>query len=488
MPILRRRGAAILAVLITPPAAASAAPACPAGAPGAGAVVHAVAPAPGGGLTVRIPARRPGCGVLVALPASGARVLSRPGGAVRVVRQGRPAVRVVPGANPLRIAVARSAQRITITWPGHRAVVPVRLRAESRVFVLGAASTTGARVTPTAAPTGTTPGTTPATPGGTTPSGGGGTTTPRPPSTTPPATGGGGTTTTPAVTRPARLFAAGSVWNSRVEGLPLASDTAALSANLAGQAARTGTWMNTTTWSVPVYVVGPNVPRVTVVDNDDGDMNLAGQWRWGTVPLPTTAVAAGPSGGDHHLVVWQPSSDTMWEFWNFSRAGGVPQSPHGARITGVSTFTGSIPAPFGATASGIPAAAGLVTSQDLARGSIDHALVIGLPYIRTGSFLSPATRTDGWTTDATDPLMGQRFRLDPAVDVAALNLPPLARMVALAVQRYGLVVRDTSGSVSFYGEDPVSTGSNPFTAALAGQDMGVVMRQFPWDHIQALAP
>ena len=38
-------------------------------------------------------------------------------------------------------------------------------------------------------------------------------------------------------------------------------------------------------------------------------------FRWSTpVPVPPRAR---PSGGDDlHVVIWQPSSDTMWEFWD----------------------------------------------------------------------------------------------------------------------------------------------------------------------------
>ncbi|MFN8123128.1 MAG: hypothetical protein U0237_11945 [Thermoleophilia bacterium] len=289
--------------------------------------------------------------------------------------------------------------------------------------------------------------------------------------------------------RPGTLFAAGSIWNQRVEGAAVAPDSDAVSADLRRQALDTGTWMNTDRWSVPVYVVGPGQARVTVTDADDGEMNLPGPWRWGTVPLPPGAVAAAPHpDGDNHLVVWQPSTDTMWEFWRFSRTASGPQALHGARIDGVSRSDGSIPAPYGASASGIAVAAGMVTAQDLAAGSIDHALAIGIPETRADAFVAPATRTDGYVTRASAPVMGSRFRLDPSVDVDALGLPPLTRMVAHAAQRYGIVVRDRSGSVSFYGDDPVVTGTDPFTPVLAGGEMGEVMRTFPWQHIQLVAP
>lgn len=296
----------------------------------------------------------------------------------------------------------------------------------------------------------------------------------------------GGRAEAPPAPHRGTFFAPDSVWNTPVPAdaeLDATSDVVVR--ELARQAAA-GATINVGSYSTPVYTVPADQPTVTVRDIDDGFLNEPGPYSWGRVPLPPDA--RGAAGEDRHLVVWQPSTDTMWEFWRFSRTASGPQALHGARIDGVSRSDGSIPAPYGASASGIAVAAGMVTAQDLAAGSIDHALAIGIPETRADAFVAPATRTDGYVTRASAPVMGSRFRLDPSVDVDALGLPPLTRMVAHAAQRYGIVVRDRSGSVSFYGDDPVVTGTDPFTPVLAGGEMGEVMRTFPWQHIQLVAP
>lgn len=447
------------------PAAVSA-PACPA--PPPSAALTAVAVPQAARPVVRVPAARPRCATLARLPVSGIRVDARPGGIVVLRVPGRAAVRIPARGRRVVVAADAARDRLVVAWGGSRRTIRARVSAETRVLVRGT------RVTVGASPAGAGPSeTAPAAPGASPPR--------APTPATPPVP--------VPVARPDALFAPGGPWNQRIDTAEIAPDSAEVAADLRAQALDTGTWMNTDRWSVPIYVVGPGVPRVTVRDNDDGEMNLPGPWRWGTVPLPAGAVAAGPHpDGDNHLVVWQPSSDTMWEFWRFRRAAAGPEAPHGARIEGVSRSNGSIPSPYGATASGIALAAGMVTARDIAAGSIDHALVIGIPEIRAGSVVAPATRTDGYVDRASAPAMGSRFRLDPTVDVAALGLPPLTRMVALAAQRYGLIVRDRSGSVTFYGEDPVATGADPFTAALGGGEMGEVMRTFPWQHIQLVRP
>jgi hypothetical protein len=60
-------------------------------------------------------------------------------------------------------------------------------------------------------------------------------------------------------------------------------------------------------------------------------------------------------------------------------------------------------------------------------------------------------------------------------------------MIATAAQRYGIIVRDKSGAVSFYGQDPAAGQTNLWGQALQGQYPSSLLRAFPWSHLQALA-
>src|SRR5207244_11663659 len=96
----------------------------------------------------------------------------------------------------------------------------------------------------------------------------------------------------------------------------------------------------------------------------------------------------------------------------------------------------------------------------LAAGHIDHALALDVPDARSGIFSWPAQRTDG-SGGLGDLPEGARLRLDPRLDVGSLNLSPMARMMAEAAQRYGIVVRDrTRPAVAFFAQDAV--GSDPY--------------------------
>ena len=66
--------------------------------------------------------------------------------------------------------------------------------------------------------------------------------------------------------------------------------------------------------------------------------------------------------------------------------------------------------------------------------------------------------------------------------------------MAQAAQRYGIVVRDKSGVVTFYGEDPTRFAANPYgVAPYKGAAAGFytdwanhLVEKFPWSHLQAL--
>src|SRR5207244_9339906 len=123
----------------------------------------------------------------------------------------------------------------------------------------------------------------------------------------------------------------------------------------------------------------------------------------------------------------------------------------------------------------------------LEAGRVDHAIGIGLPQPQGGRCVPPATRTAGRHAAAPIP-EGTRFRLDPSLDLNALHLPRVTRMIAVAAQRYGLIVRDTAGSVVVYAEDPTPTGSNPYPRLFRGLTPGEIMKRFPWPRLQAITP
>ncbi len=280
----------------------------------------------------------------------------------------------------------------------------------------------------------------------------------------------------------ARFFSPSSVWNRRLPAAtPLAPDSRALVSKLQRQVRSAGPWIATSDFSVPIVRVGARQKRVRVkLDTSYAPL----QRDFASVPVPRDARPA--PGSDRHLVVWQPATDTMWEFWLMQRKRRRLARALGRETTPGVAQLGVNPSPTGATASGLPLVGGLMTLDELRRGRIDHALSVAIPTTRAGVAAWPATRTDGQDPSRTAIPEGTRFRLDPHVDVARLGLPPAAQAMALAAQRYGIIVRDKAGAVVFYGQEPPRSKPRAYHAVFHGAFPNQLLARFPWDRLQVV--
>lgn len=243
------------------------------------------------------------------------------------------------------------------------------------------------------------------------------------------------------------------------------------------------TWINTNSFGVAVYYVPSWQPtvsvRVTGGANNPGTPKL--QTSWQSVPIPPSAKPA--AGTDGHMVVIQPDTNRMWEFWggtgpeadgtlNWHAGWGGTLGPGFTSGTYTSTagyYNGSWSTGWeqrwGATASSISVLAGLITASDLFSGSIDHALALGIPCAQRANFAyPPASRTDGngcsGQAVADSIPMGQEFYIPASVDLSQVPCHyALSCMIDRALQRYGMFVRDTTGnSMVLYGEATASEG------------------------------
>jgi hypothetical protein len=289
----------------------------------------------------------------------------------------------------------------------------------------------------------------------------------------------------------ARLFAPTSFWNRALpDGEPLDPRSDELTSRLRAEVWKemtkvpaSGPWINTNSWSVPVYTVGRDVPRVHVT-LDVGVVQL--QRDFDAVPIPANAHAS--AGTDRHLVIHQPSTDTFWEFWHAQKLADGWHAAWGGKMTNVSSNPGYFPNPLGASATSLPLLGGLATVAELKAGKIDHALAIAIPNTDAARVTWPAQRGDGRVTGATAIPQGTHFRIDPSVDLTKLRLTPVGLAMARAVQRYGMVVRDSSDCFTFYAEDSTTTSSNPYPQILGGLYPHEALRNFPWDRVQVVAP
>jgi hypothetical protein len=304
---------------------------------------------------------------------------------------------------------------------------------------------------------------------------------------------------------PFRFFSPSSFWNEPVSAnAPLDPSSAAVMGALEAEithgeetGGRPETTIETSDYSVPVYTVPADQPTVKVkLDNPSvGPSALALRSAWSAVPLPPNAHPA--AGSDGHLVVWQPSTDKMWEFWRLVHGTEGWYATWGGAMQNVSSNDGVYgPEAWpGATqywagwASSLSLAGGLITLEDLERGQINHALLMAIPNVRAGVYSSPARQDDGTSTNALSLPEGAHLRLDPKLNLAALHLPRLTLMIAEAAQRYGIFVGAKGVNIAFYGQDPTPTGTNPYIGAdgyFEGKQPNQIIALFPWKHLQLL--
>ncbi|GAB76705.1 Di-glucose binding within endoplasmic reticulum [Austwickia chelonae] len=358
----------------------------------------------------------------------------------------------------------------------------------SAIEVTKIATTTTA---PTPEPTTTTPAPTPTT---TTPTPTPTTTTPSPQTVQP----------TPADNQPGHApipLAPDSPWTSRIENAPLDPNSAQMSANLRKDVIEN--WggiaaFNSGHYNASFYPVPADQPRIDVdfwncQKKTWIDPNLTtGPAYFRQVPVPDYARPA--AGSDGEMSIYDPQTDQLWEFWQMRRntTTGRWEACWGGRIDKVSTNQGIFPRWYGATGTGVAMAAGMISLDEVRKGSINHAMYLAAMNIQQYPEISwPALRGDGNLVDPNVVREGQRLRLDPNLDLDRYNLTPVGRMVAEAAKKYGFIVSDRSGSVAVIGEaglrEQSLTGTNPWPGLLGGTPSYEVMRNFPWEAIQVVA-
>jgi len=245
---------------------------------------------------------------------------------------------------------------------------------------------------------------------------------------------------------------------------------------------------NVDSYNTAYYTVGPGTPKTDVKFD-----NCQSKWgepdglaeQFAQVPIPSNAVPA--DGTDAELTIYSPSTDQLWEFWVTSHRADGWYACWGGRIDHVSTSPGYFTGGFGATATGLPVAGGMISIADAKAGVINHAMSLEIlnpaPW---DNFSYPAQRSDGGDNSPSAIPEGTRFRLDPSINVNALDLTPLAKMIAKAAQQYGFIVTDQSGAVSVQAENGAAAASDPWPAMMASVKSYEILANFPWSQLQVL--
>jgi serine/threonine-protein kinase len=109
-----------------------------------------------------------------------------------------------------------------------------------------------------------------------------------------------------------------------------------------------------------------------------------------------------------------------------------------------------------ADAAGFPIAPLLFNADELAAGSINHAIrfILPNPRIRAHVYVHPATHAGAPRGPITAPPMGARLRLKASFDMSKLT--PAAQVVARAMQKYGMFLSD-GGNIALTAQNDADT-------------------------------
>jgi serine/threonine-protein kinase len=248
---------------------------------------------------------------------------------------------------------------------------------------------------------------------------------------------------------PAPYFPPGAIWTQDISHAPLDPQSSTIIAWLADA----GGWGNNNKMQIDFNM------RVLQADANTPTVPFRKGSNWAPVDSDSVSVFPLPAGGgaegepgyqcdidqqDCHIIVADRSRGKLYEayqanyeenaftagflaVWDLSRV--YPPSGRGDQCSS-------------ADAAGFPIAPLLFNADELATGSINHAIRFTLPNprIRAHVFVHPATHAGSPTGPEDAPPMGARFRLKASYDLSQLS--PEAQVVARAMQKYGMFLSD----------------------------------------------
>ncbi|HEY2355479.1 MAG TPA: hypothetical protein VGH79_11345 [Gaiellaceae bacterium] len=268
------------------------------------------------------------------------------------------------------------------------------------------------------------------------------------------------------------IFPADNPWNTPVASLPVAKDSAAMIKAIGLNASLhpdfgSGKW-NGGPIGIPYDVVSKTTPTYRVrfqYASESDDVRYP-------IPKHVHIEGGAKSTGDRHALLVDKSTCRLYELYDLQHTTRGWKAGSGATWS----LSSDKLRPAGwtsADAAGLPILPGLVRWDEVAQGTIDHALRFTAPKTRR-AYVYPARHFASSSTSISLPPMGLRVRLKPGIDLS--KFPNQARVVLVALQVYGMILAD-NGSPWYVSGAPSAHWSNDALHALSelkGSDFEVV--------------
>ncbi len=260
------------------------------------------------------------------------------------------------------------------------------------------------------------------------------------------------------------IFPATNAWNTRVDNLPVDPRSDAYIAAIGLSAGLHPDFSDSGGYGIPYNIVGAGTPDSTVRFQYADESDRTGY------PIPAKPKIEG--GSDRHLVMVDTSACRLYELYDAINTSSGWTAGSGATWD----LRSNKLRPDGwtsADAAGLPILPGLARADEVLKGVIAHALRFTAPRTCAGH-IAPARHDAGSGSCDARPPMGLRVRLKASVDLSGFG--PQARVVLVALQRYGMLLAD-NGSAWYITGAPDSRWNDDDLHALGritGADLEVV--------------
>jgi hypothetical protein len=261
--------------------------------------------------------------------------------------------------------------------------------------------------------------------------------------------------------------------------------------------------INATKYTVPVYEVDDRTPRYTIgyyyLSEEEKEHGKTGRERFGHGPgfdeaVPIPDHAAPDPQEDAHMALVDRKGKIAWDMWGLKKMDdgswvsntgmryplnddGVFETKDFEVINGESIhFHGP------SRASGVPAIAGLIMYEEVMQGEIRHKLSCATRFNALQEFVYPAAWTDGYLEGGIPE--GAVIQLDPELDLDQFDLLEGEKVVARALQKYGMVVVDNAGGSPIYAEGLWGHPGKSWEGILREWEGGI--NSIPLDHYRVL--
>jgi hypothetical protein len=238
------------------------------------------------------------------------------------------------------------------------------------------------------------------------------------------------------------VFPKSSPWNQRVDQLPVAANSDEIVRSIGTNGSvhadfGSGHWEGAPI-GIPITVVGKRQKKTRV------SFEYAGESDRGPYPIPRNVKIEGgrSSTGDRHAIIVDRDACRLYELFSLYPRGSGWRAGSGA----IWNLRSNKLRPAGwtsADAAGLAILPGLARYDEVKRGRIDHALRFTVQRTRR-AYVFPARHYASSSDDPSLPPMGLRLRLKADFDVS--GYPRQARIVLVALKRYGMLVSDNGSS------------------------------------------